>query len=385
MLFLLFTITCNELVSSVQTGLATISFEEGPSIYTQQIAKILNQNGVKATFYLDPEKINEKTLIKDMIEKGHTIGLAINNDFNKNVNLETHLKNQKNEFAKKTGYVPKFVRLPRILHERNYLMDTENNNLIITKPNLDSEDDKYPDYIERLEYKIINSILPSISIVLRDRIKTNLWYLYDVIQILRSKYRLVGMDEYYGVNSNMNEFSKEQNSTSFTTENGVDQQYISIEEEMNKEIIKETIKMFLKLLTLNENHIRNKKMILNPFIKNYIIQILSNPRKYMNRLYLKRLKKQLETQNLPIFQYEYIKRIPKNSTNNTTTQDTQSTIKKESIKKKYKDDYTDNYYKNNARVEKKSNLSKINHREKQINKGKKRVRFGNHVNIIVSS
>lgn len=53
-----------------------LTFDDGPSIYTQDILDILDQYDVKATFFvLGKEKESMKEMLKSIAEGGHTIGM----------------------------------------------------------------------------------------------------------------------------------------------------------------------------------------------------------------------------------------------------------------------------------------------------------------------
>jgi peptidoglycan/xylan/chitin deacetylase (PgdA/CDA1 family) len=65
---------------------AFLTFDDGPSEVTETILKILDEQGIKATFFLIGEQITEdkEELVKRMSEEGHEIG----------VHTYTHEKNQ---------------------------------------------------------------------------------------------------------------------------------------------------------------------------------------------------------------------------------------------------------------------------------------------------
>lgn len=53
-----------------------LTFDDGPSIYTQDILDILDKYDVKATFFvLGKEKDSLKEMLKSIAEKGHTLGM----------------------------------------------------------------------------------------------------------------------------------------------------------------------------------------------------------------------------------------------------------------------------------------------------------------------
>lgn len=57
-------------------GCIYITFDDGPSPYTEEILEILEKHDIKATFFLSPEDTeNDARLINLICEKGHTIGI----------------------------------------------------------------------------------------------------------------------------------------------------------------------------------------------------------------------------------------------------------------------------------------------------------------------
>ena len=57
-------------------GCIYITFDDGPSPYTEEILEILEKHDIKATFFLSPEDTeNDARLIDLICEKGHTIGI----------------------------------------------------------------------------------------------------------------------------------------------------------------------------------------------------------------------------------------------------------------------------------------------------------------------
>ena len=52
-----------------------ITFDDGPSSYTNEILDILDEYGVKATFFVVAEDTSEREGIMEIVSRGHTIGL----------------------------------------------------------------------------------------------------------------------------------------------------------------------------------------------------------------------------------------------------------------------------------------------------------------------
>ena len=52
-----------------------LTFDDGPSIYTEKLLNILDDYGVKVTFFVTTQFSNYSYLIKKEYENGHSIGL----------------------------------------------------------------------------------------------------------------------------------------------------------------------------------------------------------------------------------------------------------------------------------------------------------------------
>lgn len=60
----------------VRNGKVYLTFDDGPSSISEEILDILKENGVKATFFVIGENINEREdILKREVDEGHTIGL----------------------------------------------------------------------------------------------------------------------------------------------------------------------------------------------------------------------------------------------------------------------------------------------------------------------
>lgn len=56
---------------------AYLTFDDGPSSFTEQVLDVLDQHNIKATFFIVGNKVNKKgeSILKRMQESGHTIGV----------------------------------------------------------------------------------------------------------------------------------------------------------------------------------------------------------------------------------------------------------------------------------------------------------------------
>lgn len=59
-----------------------LTFDDGPSIYTPQLLRLLDRYGAKATFFLVDTGCCDEELLRDMADGGHSIGIhSLSHDF----------------------------------------------------------------------------------------------------------------------------------------------------------------------------------------------------------------------------------------------------------------------------------------------------------------
>lgn len=95
----------------------SLTYDDGPSVYTNDVAIYLNSLGIKATFFMVGQNImNYQSVVKNVYNLGHTIGIhtythphlttldntTILNELVKTINIITQL----------TGEIPKYFRPP---------------------------------------------------------------------------------------------------------------------------------------------------------------------------------------------------------------------------------------------------------------------------------
>lgn len=93
-----------------------LTFDDGPSIYTNEILNILDKYNVKATFFVVCSK-NLSEFSKKYIDKGHTIGLhscshKYSNIYSSEDAYFNDLYNVSNIIEETSGYKSKYVRFP---------------------------------------------------------------------------------------------------------------------------------------------------------------------------------------------------------------------------------------------------------------------------------
>lgn len=95
-----------------------LTIDDGPSVYTDEIIKILNKNNVKATFFMinsNMEAYPEQ--VKNIVKNGHSAGFhSVTHDIHKLYTTPTAAKEEfdinQETFNKITGETSKLIRLP---------------------------------------------------------------------------------------------------------------------------------------------------------------------------------------------------------------------------------------------------------------------------------
>ena len=94
-----------------------LTFDDGPNAYTQNILDILNKYNVKATFFVTNQFPNSQSLIKDMYDSGHSIGIhTYSHQYKVVYSSDDAYLNDLNSMDKviynQTGYHSKLIRFP---------------------------------------------------------------------------------------------------------------------------------------------------------------------------------------------------------------------------------------------------------------------------------
>ncbi len=97
-----------------------LTFDDGPSVYTEEILNILNEYGVKATFFVCGTGDSDESLrpvYKKIVDNGNTIGMhSYSHVYSKvygNLDLfQYDLDKIRNLIYNETGVVPKYYRFP---------------------------------------------------------------------------------------------------------------------------------------------------------------------------------------------------------------------------------------------------------------------------------
>lgn len=94
-----------------------LTFDDGPSIYTGQILDILDQYGVKATFFVTGEHSDYEEMFVEITKRGHSIGMHSNTHIYSEIykNKESFEKDFfaiRDYIIKTTGVTPVIYRFP---------------------------------------------------------------------------------------------------------------------------------------------------------------------------------------------------------------------------------------------------------------------------------
>ncbi|KAM0688507.1 hypothetical protein COBT_000229 [Conglomerata obtusa] len=202
MIFYLSYILSKELIHS-KPGLATLSFDEGPSKNIPKILEILQDLEIHATFHLDPIKIKDD-IASSILSQGHTVGLAITDDILtlSYDEFEKMLLQAIDLFKDRTKTVPKLIRLPRIGYDARHVEIAEKAGLIVTAPICDSEDCDLSSFIEPCR-RFVGGLDPdvqSLSVVFRDRMSLTVRCLTQVVEVIENcGFEIVSAGIYYDI------------------------------------------------------------------------------------------------------------------------------------------------------------------------------------------
>lgn len=94
-----------------------LTFDDGPSIYTRQLLRVLDRYGAKATFFLVDTGCCDEELLRAMVRSGHRIGIhSRSHDFKTIYSSEEafmeDLYAMQNLIREKVGLTPKLMRFP---------------------------------------------------------------------------------------------------------------------------------------------------------------------------------------------------------------------------------------------------------------------------------
>ncbi|EPR79742.1 Polysaccharide deacetylase [Spraguea lophii 42_110] len=248
MLIFLFILFSSADITDPPSNIITISFDEGPSRNLNKVLEILEENKVKAAFHLNPFRMHrDANDTEKILSNGHDLGLSIPIPLNglEDSEIENIINIYVEEYKKVTKYHPKLVRLSRSGYGPNSLKICDKYNLIVTKPNLDSEDIE-KEYIDLLldEIELYSYNVP-LSICFRDRIDYTVNYLDEILYVTNKIGReIVSLTEYHNFKidqENENNIDKENgNENNGEKENGSENKELNVDKEDENKIDNES-------------------------------------------------------------------------------------------------------------------------------------------------
>lgn len=175
-----------------------LTFDDGPSgAYTEILLKGLKKRGIKATFFVTGQMVeNNKKIIKKMYKSGHLIGnhTYTHADLAKTSYNEAkkEIENTNNLIQEITGEMPKYIRPPYGDWNEQLLKETD---MAIVLWSVDPEDwkDQNADIVAK---RVIKSTEPGDIILLHDIFKTSVEAAFRIIDELQAKgYQFVTIDK----------------------------------------------------------------------------------------------------------------------------------------------------------------------------------------------
>ena len=182
-----------------------LTFDEGYEAgYTEKILQTLNENNVKATFFITAHYLNtQPELVQKMIDEGHIVGNhTVNHKSMPTLDVETmkeEIMNLHSAIYEKFGYEMKYIRPP--MGEFSELSLSVTNNLGYTSVMWSfAYDDWNEENQGRQEYakeKIISNIHPGCVMLLHGNSSDNCEILGDIIKEIKNMgYEFKSLDEF---------------------------------------------------------------------------------------------------------------------------------------------------------------------------------------------
>lgn len=179
-----------------------ITFDDGPSKYTDDILDVLSENDANATFFVLGNKVkNYSNTLNKMLANGNEIGNHSYNHRELQVLNEEELLFQiettQNIIKEKTGYTPIYLR-PTYGNTNDFLK--KHSNLEIVLWTVDPEDWKYKNS-KTIAKRVINKVKDGSIVLMHDTKKRSLEALKIIIKDLKEKnFQFVTISELKEVN-----------------------------------------------------------------------------------------------------------------------------------------------------------------------------------------
>lgn len=182
--------------------IVALTFDDGPSKYTDDILDVLSENDANATFFVLGNKVkNYSNTLNKMLANGNEIGNHSYNHRELQVLSEEELLFQiettQDIIKEKTGYTPIYLR-PTYGNTNNFLK--KNSNLEIVLWTVDPEDWKYKNS-KTIANRVINKTKDGSIVLMHDTKKRSLEALKIIIKKLKEKdFQFVTISELKEVN-----------------------------------------------------------------------------------------------------------------------------------------------------------------------------------------
>jgi peptidoglycan-N-acetylglucosamine deacetylase len=184
-------------------NVVALTFDDGPSIYTSQVLKILNQNNIKATFFVLGSKLGtttNKKLVQQMQSGGHTVAIhTMSHPYLTQLNtteITKEIGDCINIVKSITRVQPKYFRPPYLDYNANVDKIVKSFNLKTIYPNLDTFDWKYNS--SQIFQTVVDNLQPNNSYITlqHDTLGTSVSLLQNIINYIKSKnFTFVTMDQ----------------------------------------------------------------------------------------------------------------------------------------------------------------------------------------------
>jgi len=188
-----------------------MTFDDGPSEYTNELLVLLAKENIKATFHIVVKYLTIRRnldIVRNIYENGHEIGIRLDPDLksmNADVVQKSLIANVK-FIEKYFNFRPKFVRIPYSPVESPIVSVIEQAGFIVTQHNLDSYDCNYRIYVDdivsnfELSLKNVQDGGDSFISVQRDKVYNSVIATHRIAKIARkNKYQFVTLSECLGI------------------------------------------------------------------------------------------------------------------------------------------------------------------------------------------
>lgn len=190
-----------------KTGSFALTFDDGPSEYTNTLLKHLNEKKVLATFHLSTQNLADpevQSMVKRINSGGHLIGTRSEANWDvakmSEDQLTSAIARQSNVLSQFIGYYPKLIRLPYGKVSGKTQSALEGAGAIITTHNLESYDfTKDPGRIKsafNLAMGLKSSGSASFISLQHDAVKSSVDATPEIIDSIKKRgYNIVKLDE----------------------------------------------------------------------------------------------------------------------------------------------------------------------------------------------